>query len=177
MTASTPSSATQREADQQAARLPLRALFFAGVQQHDDEDEQHHDGAGVHDDLHGGDELRAQQQVQYRERAHHHDQRQRAVDGMPLQQQIQCSRHAQPAKDDKQNQMHVRQSFTGDKKTSEPEMHRKSTHFTRLRMREAQARHDDVRDRQRQKKFPAEAPSAGRNGNVAACRAPRCRER
>ena len=34
-------------------------LFFAGVQQHDDKDEENHDGAAVDDDLNGGNELRA----------------------------------------------------------------------------------------------------------------------
>ncbi len=36
------------------------ALLAACVEQHHDEGEQHHDGAGVDDDLRGGQELRAQ---------------------------------------------------------------------------------------------------------------------
>ena len=30
------------------------ALFFSGVEQHDDEGEENHDGAGIDDDLGGG---------------------------------------------------------------------------------------------------------------------------
>ena len=48
-----------------AARLPSGVLFVACVQQHDDKDEEHHDGAGVDDDLRGGEELRAQQQIEH----------------------------------------------------------------------------------------------------------------
>src|SRR5208282_412076 len=44
-------------------------FFFAGVEQHDDEDEQHHDGAGVDDDLDDGDEFGAEQQVDEGQRA------------------------------------------------------------------------------------------------------------
>ena len=75
----------QRHAEQSGdhERRPLLRLR-AGVQQHDDEDEQHHDGARVDDHLRRRDELRAQQQVQHRERAHHADQRERARDRMRL---------------------------------------------------------------------------------------------
>src|ERR1700676_4686363 len=63
------------------------ALFLPGVQQHDDEDEKHHDSAAVNDDLHGGNEIGAQQQIQTGERNHDHDQRERAVNRMALQDQ------------------------------------------------------------------------------------------
>ena len=46
-----------------ATVLPLVGLFFSGVEQHDDKDEKHHDGAGVDDHLHDGDELSAEQHV------------------------------------------------------------------------------------------------------------------
>ncbi len=91
----------QQAADQHAGNpkqhsdpAAFGALFLAGIQQHDDEDEQHHDGAGVDDDLHRGDELGAQQQIFHCQRSHHHHQRQRAVDGMPLHQQVDRARHA-----------------------------------------------------------------------------------
>ena len=72
----------QRNAEQSApsSDWPRRRLR-ARVQQHDDEDEQHHDGARIDDHLRGGDELGAQQQVQHRQRAHDADQRKRARDG------------------------------------------------------------------------------------------------
>src|SRR5262252_8243918 len=52
-----------RNPHQQSNAAASRAFLSAGVQQHDDEHEQHHDGPGVDDHLDGGDELRAQQQV------------------------------------------------------------------------------------------------------------------
>ena len=42
-----------------------------------------------------GQKLRSQQQVEHGERRHHHDQRQSAVDRVPLQQQIQRSAQAE----------------------------------------------------------------------------------
>ena len=81
-------------AKQQRHPAAFGVFLLAGIQQHDDEDEQHHDGAGVNDHLHGGDELRAQQQIFHRQRSHHHHQRQRAVDGMRLHQQVDRTRHA-----------------------------------------------------------------------------------
>src|SRR5438874_13428197 len=55
--------AGERKRQRQAAELrelgKVSPLFFAGVEKHDDEDKQHHDGAAVDDDLHGGDELRS----------------------------------------------------------------------------------------------------------------------
>src|SRR5262249_8972153 len=59
--------------------------FFAGVQEHDDEDEEHHNGAAVNDDLDRRDEFRAHQQVETGKANHDHDQRERAVDRMLLQ--------------------------------------------------------------------------------------------
>ncbi len=79
------------------------ALFLARVQQHDDEDEQHHHRAGINDDLHGGDELGAQQQINQRQRAHHHDQRQRAVDGVLLHQEVDRPSDAQRRENEEQN--------------------------------------------------------------------------
>ena len=83
-----------------------RALLFARVQQHDDEDEEHHDGARVDDDLRGGQELRAQRPVEDGQRHHHHHQRQRAVDGVALEEQVQCSAQCQCAKEDEECQLH-----------------------------------------------------------------------
>jgi hypothetical protein len=69
-------------------------------------DEQHHDGAGVDDDLRGGQELRAQQQVKHGQRGHHHNQRQGAVDGMALEQEVDGSGQAESGKEKKQDQVH-----------------------------------------------------------------------
>src|SRR5262249_29626493 len=41
----------------------VRLGFLVQVQQHDHVEEQHHDGAGIHDDVHDKKKLRVQQQV------------------------------------------------------------------------------------------------------------------
>ena len=48
---------------------------------------------GVDDDLHGGDEFRFQQQKQAGQRDHHHDQRDRAMNGMALHDDVHGARH------------------------------------------------------------------------------------
>ena len=82
------------------------ALFAAGVEQHDDEGEEDHDGAGVNDDLRDGEKLRAEQQVEHGQRGHDHDQREGAVDGMGLQQEIDGSGETESGKKEKQDQVH-----------------------------------------------------------------------
>ena len=69
-------------------------FLFPRVQQHDGEDEQHHNRAGIDDQLDRGDELSAQQQIFAGQSAHNRDQRKGAIDGMPLRQQVHRSRHA-----------------------------------------------------------------------------------
>ena len=56
-------------AEEQRRPAAARSFFRSGVQQHDDKDKQHHDGAGINDHLNRGDKLRAQQQVDQRQRA------------------------------------------------------------------------------------------------------------
>src|SRR5208283_156174 len=92
----------QHRGDPAAVRCPL---LDSRVEQHDHENEQHHYRAGINDDLHGGDELSAQQQVDHRERSHHHDQRQRAVDGVFLHKQVNGTAHAHRREDKEENQM------------------------------------------------------------------------
>ena len=58
---------------------------------------KHHDRARVDDDLHGRDELRAEQQVQHGERNHHQDQRERAVNRLARQNQQHRARTASSA--------------------------------------------------------------------------------
>ena len=77
-----------------------QALFCAGIQQHDDEDEQHHDRPRIDDDLYGGDELRSQQQIKQRQRAHHDDERERAVDRVLLHQEVDRPSYAQRREDE-----------------------------------------------------------------------------
>ena len=84
----------------------MRALFLACIQQHDHEDKQHHNGAGVHDHLRSSQELRPKRPVQHRQRHHHDDQRERAVDRVPLKQQVQSSCHREQPKDNEQCELH-----------------------------------------------------------------------
>ncbi len=79
----------------------LGALLFTGVEQHDHENKEHHDRAGVNDHLHRGNEFRAQQKIFDRKGSHHRDQRKRTVDGMALYQQVDRSRHANRSKNRK----------------------------------------------------------------------------
>ena len=62
----------------------LDDLFARRVQQHDDEQEEHHDRAGIDDDLNDRDERRIEQHVQAREPDERSDQQQHAVDGIRL---------------------------------------------------------------------------------------------
>ena len=77
--------------------------FRARVQQHDDEDKQHHDGAGVNDHLGRGDEFSAQLQVQNGERSHDADQRKRAGDGMRLHHQVDGAKHRDAGEDEERS--------------------------------------------------------------------------
>src|SRR5260370_16203441 len=60
----------QRNSSEASKFREIGALFDASIEQHDDEDEQHHDGAAVYDDLHGGHTFRAHQQIKPGERDH-----------------------------------------------------------------------------------------------------------
>ncbi len=82
------------------------SLFFACVKQHDDEDEEHHDCPGVDDDLCGGEKFGSERPVKDGQRHHDHDQRERRVDGMPLQQEVNGSCDGEQTKDDEQCQLH-----------------------------------------------------------------------
>src|SRR5215470_18372176 len=78
---------SKRQAAELGQLREVGALFLAGVQEHDDENEQHHDRAAVNDDLNSRHEFGAHEQVQAGQSDHHHDQGQRTVDRMPLQDQ------------------------------------------------------------------------------------------
>src|SRR5258708_20298264 len=81
----------ESEREREAAELcnfgKVGVLFFASVQEHDDQDEEHHNRATVDDDLHRSDEFRTHQQVETGESDHHDDYQNRAVDRMLLQNQ------------------------------------------------------------------------------------------
>src|SRR5262249_3748055 len=79
----------QRQREREATELrelgKVGAFLFASVKKHDNEDEEHHDGAAIDYDLHGGDELGAHQQVKSGESDHHDNERQSAVNRVLLQ--------------------------------------------------------------------------------------------
>ena len=85
------------------------ALFFSGIEQHDDEGKEHHDCTGIDDDLGGSQKFGAEQQVEHGERAHDHDQREGAIDRMALQQQVQGCCYAKAAEEDEENQIHAKE--------------------------------------------------------------------
>ena len=85
----------------------VSTLFPARVEEHDDKGEEDHDGAGIDDDLGGGEEFGSEEQVEHGERAHDDDEREGAVDGMALEQEVQRTRYTQPRENDEESQMHV----------------------------------------------------------------------
>src|ERR1700688_4987640 len=85
----------------------IGALFDSGIQQHDYEDEQHHDGAAIDDDLHRRDEFRAHQKIETGERDHDHDERERAVNGMALEDKTNRANYTHGREDEENNQRRV----------------------------------------------------------------------
>ena len=59
-------------------------LWSRHVEQHDDEEHQHHDGAGVDRDLHDGEEIRAQQEIHDRQAEEVRHQEQGAIHRVAL---------------------------------------------------------------------------------------------
>src|SRR5271165_5382462 len=78
----------------------------AGVQKHNDEDKQHHDGTGINDDLRHGQKFRSQQQVQDRQRAHHPNQRQGACNRMVLHHEINGTTNRYRGKQEEEYRVH-----------------------------------------------------------------------
>ena len=90
-----------------AGSAAAQSPFFASrVEQHDHKGEEHHDGAGVDDNLRSGQELSAKQEVKHGQRSHDHNQREGTADGMALKQEVDGSSKAESGKDDKENQVH-----------------------------------------------------------------------
>src|SRR5271170_2555510 len=71
------------------------AFFDAGVEQHDHEDEEHHDGAGINDDLNCGDYFGAEQEVEHGERDHDENERQRAVNRLAREDKRDRAQHGE----------------------------------------------------------------------------------
>ena len=84
----------------------LGVFFFAGVEQHDDEDEEDHDGTGVDDDLGGGEELSTERPVKDGERHHDDDERQGGVDGVLLQEEVESPCDGERGEDDEEGELH-----------------------------------------------------------------------
>src|SRR6266478_1370465 len=99
----------QRNACEASEFREIGALLDSGIEQHDDEDEEHHDGAAVDDDLHGGHEFRAHQQIEPGKRNHDHDERERAVNRMALEDQANCASdaHGRERKENNQRSVHL----------------------------------------------------------------------
>src|SRR5216683_2297929 len=126
---------SERNAGEARELREIGALFDSGIEQHDDKDKQHHDGAAVDDDLHRGHEFRAHQQIESRQRDHDHDERECAVNRMALKDQANCTddAHGGEHKENNQRRIHLR---------APPKNSRSSEH--------------DIGERDRQKQLPAE---------------------
>ena len=74
----------------------------------DDEDVEHHDRAGVDDDLRGGDELRAQQQEQRRQRQQVPDEREHVVEGVRVPDDADRAREGADRRDEEEDLGHGR---------------------------------------------------------------------
>src|SRR6266571_2403125 len=88
----------QRGAEQYRDAEPERSFDIAGtgssqVEQHDDEQEQHHDRAGVHQDLQHRQELRVEQHEQRRDGKEGDDKPERAGDGILARDAEQRAQH------------------------------------------------------------------------------------
>src|SRR5208282_1200691 len=94
----------QRQACEFRELAEVGAFFDAGIEQHDYEDEQHHDRSGIDNHLHGGDEFRAEQQVQHGERDHDEDERKRAVNRLARQDQRERAQHGQERADEENDE-------------------------------------------------------------------------
>ena len=65
-----------------AERLGRQVFRLVDAEQHDHEEEEHDDGAGVDDDLHGGEEVGLLGDEQHGDAEQRHHQRQRRVHGL-----------------------------------------------------------------------------------------------
>src|ERR1700679_540939 len=96
-----------RDADDVGGMATVGTFFRPGVEQHDDEGKQNHDSAGIDDHLGGSQELRTEQEVEHGQRAHHHNQREGAVDRVALEEEVQGSCYTKAGKEDEENQIHA----------------------------------------------------------------------
>src|ERR1700722_16475068 len=96
----------QRNAGEFHPQAARQLLLLTGVQQHDDEDEQHHDGAGVDDQLRGGDEFSAKQEIESGERSHDANQREGARNGVRLYHYVDAADHGDRGKEQEENRVH-----------------------------------------------------------------------
>ena len=131
---------------------------------------KHHDGAGVDDDLGGGEELGPERPVEDGQRHHDDDQREGAVDGVALQEEVECSCDGQRAKDDEECQLHdvPLSSFVSRRDFRSFETEQKFSGYLLIVKQLAwcfmlacsariEAGDDDVGHGKRQQKLPAEA--------------------
>src|SRR5579859_1261472 len=93
----------QRERERKAGEFgefrKVRVLFFAGVQKHDDEEEEDHDRAAVDDDLDHGDKFGAHEEIKSGEANHDDDKRKGAVNRMALPHETKGAEDGESGKD------------------------------------------------------------------------------
>src|SRR5690348_4299726 len=98
-----------RQRNAREARQPaqIRAHFHSGVEQHNYEHEQHHNGAGINENLYGRDKRRAEQQVQDRQRHHHQHERKGTVHRLAREDQSNRAQHGYHAARDEHQHRHA----------------------------------------------------------------------
>ena len=77
------------------------------LKKHDHENEEHHDGAGIDDDLRHGEEIRAEQEVESGERDHDADEREGARNRVRLDDTFTAETTAMTAKIMKKTTVHL----------------------------------------------------------------------
>ena len=138
---------------------------------------EHHDRAGVDDDLRGGEELCAERPVQHRQRHHHDHQRKRRVDRVVLQQQVERCGYGEQSEDGKQG----RSAWFGRVRNLLSTLRVRAYCNRRLKL-ETISRGTPGRERwpgyspwRRVAGTSSRSSSAGRTGSAAAWRGPRYR--
>src|SRR3989304_4390321 len=94
------------DADPDGVRADRRAVLRPQIEQHDDEQEEDHDGSGIHEDVHEGDQLRTEEDVEAGLRKEREDQAEGAVDRTALQHHPHGCPRGHKGKDEKEDPPH-----------------------------------------------------------------------
>ena len=106
-----PAADDDRQRALQLERFDLQVLGLVDAEQHDDEQEQHHDRAGVDDDLHGRQEVGVLGDEQHGDTEQREDQAERGMNRMRARRSTPISTGQAPsARADEDEQLHQRRA-------------------------------------------------------------------